>query len=141
MAFSRVLVAVDGSEASHKALRFAAELARPHGSELTLVCVVAHTPYAQEMYGVAAVDMARAEEAGRKVLAEAVEVARGSGLPVRTEVLFGPPAETLADALDQGDYGMLVVGSRGKGAVARVLIGSTSDRLVHICKKAVVVVH
>jgi len=34
-----------------------------------------------------------------------------------------------------------VVGSRGRGAVTRVLLGSTSDRLINICEKPVLIVH
>jgi nucleotide-binding universal stress UspA family protein len=57
------------------------------------------------------------------------------------EVETGGPAETLADRADRMDADLVVVGSRGLGAVKRAFLGSTSNRLVHICKRPVLVVH
>ena len=53
---------------------------------------------------------------------------------------LGAPAETIADFADEQHFDLVVVGNKGRGAVSRVLIGSTADRLVHICKQAVMVV-
>jgi nucleotide-binding universal stress UspA family protein len=64
-----------------------------------------------------------------------------AGARAATQVLYGPPAETLAEAASAGDADLLVVGSRGHGAVARVLLGSTSDRVVHVASMPVLVVH
>jgi nucleotide-binding universal stress UspA family protein len=58
-----------------------------------------------------------------------------------TSVLSGSPAETLAEAAAAPDVDLVVLGSRGRGAVARVLLGSVSDRLIHISPKPVLVVH
>jgi len=58
---------------------------------------------------------------------------------VSTTVLFGAPAESIAEEAAAADVGM-VVGSRGHGAVARVFLGSVSDWLVHISPKPVLVV-
>jgi len=63
------------------------------------------------------------------------------GLAISTAVLFGSPAECIAEQAAAPGVGMVVVGSRGHGAVARVFLGSVSDRLVHICPKPVLVVH
>ena len=43
-------------------------------------------------------------------------------------------------ALGEGGFDLVVVGSKGRGAVSRVLIGSVTDRLVHICKRPILVV-
>jgi len=47
----------------------------------------------------------------------------------------------VAEAAAAPDVSLVVVGSRGQGAVARVLLGSVSDRLVHVCPKPILVVH
>jgi nucleotide-binding universal stress UspA family protein len=135
-----VLVGVDGSEDALRAVRFAAELALPHGAELTLACVVTPTPYPAELYGVGALDLQQAEQSGRELLRSAEELARTVGVRTRTEVLYGSPAETLADRAEKGGFELVVVGSRGRGTVARLLVGSVSDRLVHICHRPVLVV-
>ena len=62
-----------------------------------------------------------------------------SGVQADTLVLSGSPAESLAEAALSGEVDLVVVGSRGRGAVARVLLGSVSDRLVHISHKPVLV--
>jgi nucleotide-binding universal stress UspA family protein len=79
------------------------------------------------------------------------EIARGAlvlknvitaleGKTVKTLNLLGAPAEVIADtAMDDG-YDIVFVGNKGRGAVSRVLLGSVADRLVHICKRPVMVV-
>jgi len=63
------------------------------------------------------------------------------GRPAMSRVcLKGTPAESLAELADTGGYDLIVVGSKGRGAVARMLIGSTTDRLVHISRKPILVV-
>jgi nucleotide-binding universal stress UspA family protein len=54
--------------------------------------------------------------------------------------LTGSPAEAIADlALEEHVWGV-AIGAKGHGALGRVLLGSTADRLVHICHKPVLVV-
>jgi len=66
-------------------------------------------------------------------------VARG-GRAAETIVEKGAPAETLAALAAAGDVDLVVVGHRGRNAVARALMGSVADRLVQICSKPVLVV-
>jgi nucleotide-binding universal stress UspA family protein len=47
----------------------------------------------------------------------------------------------LARAAEEWDAQLVVVGSRGQGLVRRVMLGSVSDRLVHICTRPVLVFH
>jgi nucleotide-binding universal stress UspA family protein len=74
-----------------------------------------------------------------RVLHAALAALGGAGVEVDTRVLSGPPAETLAEAAAEVD--LVVAGSRGQGAVARALLGSVSDRLVHLCPKPILIVH
>jgi len=78
---------------------------------------------------------------GDRLLSEAVVKLAEPGVEIDTAVLTGVAAESLAEAAEVPDVDLVVVGSRGRGAVARVLLGSVSDRLVHISSKPVLVVH
>ena len=139
---ARVLAAVDGSDPSLKAVRFAAEMARRFGAKLTLVHVVPRLLLPPDVYGLTIATVEREHRAyAERVLAGATAAVEGPGLEVSTSVLFGSPAECIAEQASAPDVGLVVVGSRGHGAVARMFLGSVSDRLVHICPKPVLVVH
>ncbi len=138
----RILVAVDGSECSQKAARMAADIALRFGSRLTLVYVVPQMLLPPDVYGLTLVEAEREHAAyAEKLLGEAAVKLGEPGVQVDTQVLFGPPAETIAEAARAPDASLVVVGSRGRGAVARMFLGSVSDRLVHISPKPVLVVH
>jgi len=136
-----ILVAVDGSEPSLRGLRVAAELSRATGAPLLLTYVV--PPVA--LPAPVSPEIAGRLEAGENAHADMVvsrSLSEASSLGVRAErlVLRGGPAESLADAAEVRDCSMVVIGSRGLGGVARVLLGSVADRLVHISRRPVLVV-
>lgn len=135
-----ILVAVDGSEPSLKALQLAGEIASSTGAELLLAHATEPLVYVTEAYFVPTAEVERAErERSQKILGEAAERAKKAGWKARTLSLRGPPAESIADAAAEHGADLVVVGSRGLGAVARVLLGSVADRLVHVSKKPVLV--
>jgi len=138
----RILVAVDGSEASLKAARMAADIALRFGAKLTLVNVVPKLLLPPDVYGLTLAEVEQEHRAyADRLLERAVSSLDATGLEVSTSVLYGSPAEAIAEEGAAQDVGMIVVGSRGHGAVARVFLGSTSDRLVHISTRPVLVVH
>jgi len=135
-----LIVAVDGSEPSLKGARTALEYAKPFGAKVTFVYVVAPTVMPGDAPWAPLDELHQAELArGQQVLGRAVE-ALGSPA-VGCVVKLGPPAETIAELADVQGADMVVVGSRGLGAVKRLLVGSVADRLVHICQRPVLVVH
>lgn len=137
----KILVAVDGSACSERAVRFAAELARPAGAELVLVFAAAPRGAPTEPYGVAQRELeALAEESGSRMLEELRTRIAEPGVNLSTRIIRGDPAEELIATADREDADLLVVGSRGRNAAARVLLGSVSDRVVHACKRPVLVV-
>ena len=126
MAANPVVVGVDGSEESLRAVEWAALEARRHSLPLRIVSAPAAVPrlhtsstspreIASALRGIAA----RALDAG---ITRAEEVA--PGLSPRTGLLSGPPA--LAVAESGAGAAMLVVGSRGAGGFAAVVLGSVS---------------
>ncbi len=138
----RILVGVDGSEPAARAARLAAEIAVRFGARLTLAYVVQRLLLPPDAYGLS-VEQVEQEHAAfaQKLLAAARAKLDEPGLVVDALVLNGSPAESLADAAGQLDADLVVVGSRGRGAVARSLLGSVTDRLVHVCPKPVLVTH
>jgi nucleotide-binding universal stress UspA family protein len=133
----KILVAIDGSDVSTKAAQRARELADAIGAELTLAYVVPPYVYPTEPLGPIE-ELEKAETSrGRRMLDEVMQAIGGTAKQL---VLAGPVAETLADQAEKDDVEMVVVGSTGKGAVKRLLLGSVSSRLVHVSKKSVLVV-
>ncbi len=138
----RILVAVDGSEQALKAARMGADVAVRFGAKLTLVHVVPKLLLPPDVYGLTLAEVEKEHRAyADRLLEKAVESLEEPGLDVSTAVLYGSPAEAIAEQAAAEDVGMIVVGNRGHGAVARMFLGSVSDRLVHISPKPVLVVH
>ena len=134
----KILVAVDGSPQSLGAARLGQEIASATGASLTLAYSVPMLMPAGDLPLLMMGDVVTAElERGRLLLAEAVK--QLGDTEVRTIELEGPAAERIADLAENDGYDLVVVGSRGRNAVARVFLGSVADRLVHICKKSVLV--
>ena len=137
----RILVGVDGSEPSQGAARLAAEIAVRFGAQLTLAYVVPNLLLPPDAYGLNVEDVEQGNrEFGQTVLTRCLADLGEAGARAETVVLSGSPAESLAEAAASGAADLVVVGSRGRGSVARVLLGSVSDRLVHISPKPVLVV-
>ncbi|MBX7115467.1 MAG: universal stress protein [Myxococcaceae bacterium] len=137
----KILVGVDGSEASLKAAKWAVDLAAATGASVTFAYSIVPVVYPAEMMWVPTVEFERAQqEAAAKLLSQAREQTQRTGVAIETVTLHGPAAEAMADEAKAHAYDLLAVGSRGHGAVKRILMGSVASRLVHICERAVLVV-
>ncbi len=133
----KILVAVDGSDAASHAVRTAVTLAKGLGAEITLAHVVPPSFVPPEVpFGVQPWTE-EAIKAGEQLLEGS---AKEAGMTCERLNLTGSPAERLADVAETGNFDLVVVGSKGRGAVSRMLIGSVTDRLVHICKRPILVV-
>jgi nucleotide-binding universal stress UspA family protein len=131
---SRVIVGVDHSPAALEALQAGAEQARRRG--VTLVPVYVHEPIEMPRGGEHAPDLAMLEDSERHHLEAAAKAAGATG--VEAEVLVGSPvSELLAIARPQD---LLVLGSRGRGGFAGLLLGSTSTQLAQHARCPVLVV-
>ena len=134
----KILVAIDGSAASAHAARKALELGAALSAQVTLATVVSPMFIPAEVAFDASKFIEESIRGGELTLGE---VAKELGRPDISRVcLQGSIAEALADHADAQGFDLIVVGSKGRGAVSRVLIGSTTDRLVHISRKPVLVV-
>ena len=134
-----VVVGVDGSEVSKDALRWAIGYARMAGATVRVVTVW-HFPASFGWGPVPAIPEMDLEADARAALKETIEAVADAGAPVtiQTEVVEGPPALMLMRAAAGAD--LLVVGSRGHGAFAGMLLGSVSEHCVHHATCPVVVI-
>ncbi|MBS1152629.1 MAG: universal stress protein UspA [Myxococcaceae bacterium] len=135
----KILAAVDGSEPALHAARTAFELAQAMGARLTVVYAVPSPFLSIEVPPTVIDEVIKAEKARGKTILEGVVKALGSDQIGQLE-LEGPAAEVIADVAEQQGYDLIVVGSRGRNALARIILGSIADRLVHISKTPVLVV-
>ncbi|HZR11316.1 MAG TPA: universal stress protein [Myxococcales bacterium] len=139
----RILVGVDGSEPAHRAARRAFSLASRLGESVTLVHVLPPPPIFSEpavVLNIADLER-RLYEAGRGTLDKVEAEGRAAGVQVDTQLLSGPAPEMIAEAAQPDDVDFVVVGSRGRTLVGSILLGGTAHRLVHVCKKPVLIVH
>jgi nucleotide-binding universal stress UspA family protein len=136
-----ILVGYDGSPGSDRALQAALALASRVGAGVVAVYAARLDlpPYDYPMM-VVGDPLLELKRFGERVLNRATAHARTFSVPFSTEVLTGPPADTLARRAEQEDVVDVVVGRSGGGAVSRLLMGSVTNRLAHVCPKALLVV-
>ena len=138
---SRIIVGVDGSESSVAALRWAVRQARLTGGTVDAV-IAWELPVPATGYGWAPLTRAECQEyveIATKTLHEAISKVTGlsGSTRVRPVVRSGRPAQVLLDA--SADADLLVVGSRGHGLFADMLLGSISQHCFRHAKCPVVV--
>ena len=125
----RIVVGIDGSEESKAALYWAVAEARIRDADLEVVTAW-HLPAmtGTGLEGVA-LDPESFRLAAQKCQDDAVGHAALEGFPLRRAVVKGHPARVLQETAHGAD--LLVVGSRGHGGFAGMLLGSVSAYLVH----------
>jgi nucleotide-binding universal stress UspA family protein len=139
--FRSILVAVDGSETSGRALELAGELADAVNAKLTLIAVSPDVPGYAYRSGVDVGALEReAESETERILRESVE-ALPSDLPVTTVLKHGNPGERIVEQLETGDHDLLAMGSRGRGRLTTNLFGSVGAYVHYHARVAMLVIH
>ncbi|WP_010539996.1 universal stress protein [Dietzia alimentaria] len=133
-----VIVGVDGSSDSVRALQWAAEYARDNGARIQVLAVF-DRPSLWGPLGMAGwEDTTDLEADRRKMLGETVREALGEFAELEERVLAGHPAEALVRASEGAR--LMVVGSRGRGGFAGLLLGSVSQHVIAHSRCPVVVI-
>ena len=138
---SGIIVGVDGSAHSRKALEYAAKEAAAHHTSLTVLTV--HQAV-RDVYGSVAnypEDASLTDKARQAAQAETDQVLAALGAQpasVTVTAVHGLPAEELVKASDSAD--MLVLGRRGTGGFGRLLMGAVTSQVAHHAHCAVLIV-
>jgi nucleotide-binding universal stress UspA family protein len=139
---NRIVLPVDFSAHNDRAARYATVLAASLGAEIEVVHVftrgIPPTFYSIGKESIFEVDtglVGRAEQAINDFMRRA-----GVEKPYRTTLVEGRPAEEIAKAAAKGDCSLVVMSSHGAGAVERMLIGSTTERVLRLAECPVLVI-
>ena len=140
--YRNILIATDGSESSRFAADSGIKLARLSGAKIQAVYVINIYAYSsiprdpvwsESMY-------TQFKELGRDAVSYIENMAKDEGVNVETRILEGYPAEEILNFAEEQDSDLIVLGSLGKTAIERFLIGSVSEKVVKNAKVSVLIV-
>jgi nucleotide-binding universal stress UspA family protein len=138
----KILIATDGSPSALQAIELGLELAAEQEAQPVFVHVAPGTevlPVTGFAMGPVTVPHEVADY-DMEPLEQAVELAEEHGLTAGSRLLVGNPAKQIVDYADSIDADLIVVGSRGLGAISSTLLGSVSRGILHAAKRPVLIV-
>ena len=127
--FSKILVCCDGSKYSEKAIKIACELARNYDSKLTLIHIVDRTRKSDILAGNEYTQILR--KYAKETLKKAQKIAKKEGFTAKTVTKEGNIANEVINFSKSDKTDLIVVGSKGLGAVLKFLIGSVSSKIAN----------
>jgi len=135
--FKTIVLAVDGSESSDRAVAYAGDLARDSGGRIVAVHI--KELIAGRFAGPVHVD----EDELQAKIRKQVQDLSDAGVKVDIEMhstMTGGPAPVIAEAATREGADVIVTGTRGHTALAGVIVGSVAQRLLHVAPCPVLVV-
>lgn len=127
----KILVCTDGSNHSRKAVAEAADLAEAIANcEVTVINVYNDMAFNGYIHTY--------KEEGEKIIAESVKVFSTKNIQVKTLLLGGNPAQTILKVAQE--YDMLILGSRGRGGLKTLFLGSVSNAVLKAATRKVLII-
>ena len=145
MPYKKILLATDGSDHALHAATQTAALAKDMGAEVEVLSVaVIHPSYGGLHMGAAAVqgEESEVEQAAAMAARDTAAVLLEQGVEARTVVVLAMsnPAHAICEEADDFGADLIVIGSRGLGRTGTLLMGSTSQQVLHCSKLPVLAV-
>lgn len=128
----KILVAIDGSNNSQRAALEAKRYGECAGGEITLLTVT--KPLSATYYGnieLSKVDNENIENSKQEILNNALKEFIDYPYKVRTKLRKGNAADEILNEAEDGEYDLIVMGSRGLGAFSRTILGSVSNKVLN----------
>ena len=138
--FSKILVAIDGSEGGKKAFAAALVMAKEFGAELQSISVKERPSHFAETIGEVMEEQEEADVFFGRVTGEAIMQAQQEGVALKCAVLPGHEVETIIRFARDGHYDLLVIGFMGHSRVFERFWGGTSQNLTRLSPCPVLVV-
>ena len=134
----KILVPLDGSDNSMRGLKHAISIAQPAGATITGLYVVNLHPREAIRFN----PQQRKKEISfaERIIDEATGIAARSGVNFKPKTDSGNPGEKITKLAKDGDYDLIVIGSRGRGAGKELFLGSVSNYVLHKANAPVMIV-
>jgi nucleotide-binding universal stress UspA family protein len=136
----QILIATDGSPSAQEAVDVGLELAKEQGADVTFVHVTPAEEIRGGRGGAHALTQREEIDESETALKEAGEAAEAAGISYALERFAGETVETIVALAESKDADMIVLGNRGRNALASALLGSVSQGVLHEAKRPVLVV-
>lgn len=138
----KILVACDGSEDSLRAVRYAATSAQEsHSQELELLHVLDPMTFKGAAAKLSPEELSRLRpEAADRVLQPARRILEDAGIAYRVRCRVGAPAGQIIAQVDESGCDGIVMGTRGMGPMATMMIGSVANRVVQLARVPVTLI-
>jgi universal stress protein A len=134
----KILVPIDFSEGSRKALHYAIALAKQSQGEILLLHVLEMPPVPVQAFETAFMEITPEESVANELLQWQAEA--GSSAPVKTLVCSGSASPEIVRVANENNMDLIVIGSHGRTGLARLILGSTAERVVRHAACPVLVV-
>lgn len=137
----KILVAVDGSDNSERALIKAKRHGEQVGGEITILTVV--DPISIGIYRYSELskqDYDVLKSVGESILAESLNIIEDSTDKVTTKLKKGSPADEILKEAEDGEYDLIVMGSRGYGVFSKTILGSVSQKILNHTETDVLII-
>jgi len=144
--FDKILVPLDGSEHSMKALDYAVQIAKKFSGKVTLLNVYSTSvqpiflpePTTLGSPGVpllTAADVSMvveaAKRAGKRILDDGEEKVKAGKVPFEKILVEGHPVEEIVREVREHGFDLIVIGARGLSHIREILLGSVTDGVIH----------
>jgi len=139
--FTNLLVPVDGSDNSYRALDSALLLSEKLGSNITVIHVMEEVPITHIGSEKMLNELLEAyKKENQDILLKCSEIANQKGLTVKTFLIEGNPASAILDYNKKEKFDLVIMGSRGLGKFKELILGSVSSKIVHHSPCAVLLI-
>ncbi len=119
--YEKILVPLDGSKLAEASLPYAEVLARKIGSQITLISVL--------LFGSES-DEDQYHHLHQFYIQEMAKTMKEKAIKVKSVIVTGDPAEQIVDYADRGKIDLIIMGTRGRSALKRWVLGSVADKVV-----------
>ncbi len=136
--FSKILVAIDGSEPAKNAFEKSIYLAQKCNSKIDLVHVIACELGGDSATTLEQLDVLKGK--AKQMLEEYKITAEKNAVPIEITVNQGDPARIIIELARTRSYDLIIMGTRGIGTFRELLLGSVSQKVIHHADCPVMVV-